>query len=311
MSTSENNEITCLSDDMFRFSTMSVEHFQELQTFIDNLYEQNRITNDEIVRSYISDAKYAIPENFPEARSILLIAVNTPPASISVIHDGKRTEIILPPQYYASGVTREQLDATVRQKIIKNESARIEKAFGMLIKQIAVRSGLGVYGRNNLVYVDGFGTYHTLHAYLTDYEFEKDNFRDVKMMDACVDCAICRTTCPTQCIPDDGFVINAGRCLSVHSERAEPFPEWITSDMHNALVGCMRCQIPCPVTSSLPDRTKQMEALNEEETSAILSGDWDDEMTKRLSDKLKMFTPESAADVIPLLRKNLAVLLRQ
>ncbi len=308
-STEKADEIISLHEDMFRYGTMSVSHFPEMQAFIDDLYTKKLITDDEIVQSYISEAKYSLPDTFLDARSIIIMAVATPPAVVPVHHKGKLTEVILPPQYYSSGLTRKQLDVTVHQKVIKKEGFRIEKVSGMLLKQMAVRSGLGSYGRNNLVYVDGMGTYHTIHAYLTDFEFDTDSFRDVVMMKECATCNICRSVCPTHCISDDTFVIDAGRCLSVHSERSEPFPHWVTAEMHNALIGCMRCQLTCPIIQSLPGKVTKLEALTEKETDAILSGDWNEEITTSLAKKLKMFTTEYAYEVIPLLKKNLAVLL--
>ena len=43
------------------------------------------------------------------------------------------------------------------------------------MKLAAVRSGLAQYGRNNICYVEGMGSFFSFHAYLTDRVFEEDH----------------------------------------------------------------------------------------------------------------------------------------
>ena len=67
------------------------------------------------------------------------------------------------------------------------------------------------------------------------------------MMNECNDCSLCVRVCPNKCICNQNFVIKAEHCLTFFNENNNDFPEWIDVKSHNSLVGCMKCQIVCPV----------------------------------------------------------------
>ena len=157
------------------------------------------------------------------------------------------------------------------------------------------------------------GSILNLYACYTNFQFEEDNWTEMKMMDHCSNCKICINNCPTNAIPtpsDENFVINAGKCISVYNEIDGKIPNWISADAHNALMGCMRCQLPCPGNRGVIKLTERFEDITETETKMMLEGITEQEFLNTLSKKLKMFYPSNAIKFFPRLKRNLELLIK-
>jgi epoxyqueuosine reductase len=76
--------------------------------------------------------------------------------------------------------------------------------------------------------------------------------------------------CPTGCIPYDGTVIDAERCLTYFNEHEADWPEWLDPEGHNSLVGCMRCQEFCPANRVHLRIPKVIAEFDREQTEWIL-----------------------------------------
>lgn len=296
------------TDVFYKYRTLSVEHLEDLQADIDTLKFGGRLSNHEIFRGYLSDMKFEIPESLPNAASLIVIAV---PAKLMIagfhLH-GERHEAMLPPGYYATRLTQEILQSTVRKEILKDAKCRLERATKIHLKLLAVRSGLGRYGRNNLCHVDGMGSLLRLFAYFTDHRCS-DDWTEMKMMDNCKDCRICMNHCPNNCIVEEKSVIDAGRCLSLYNEVAGEFPDWISPHAHNALIGCMKCQMHCPANREALKLVEKLEDVTEEETQRILNGTPDEKLLASLSKKLRGFVPAGSNEMFPIFTRNLRALL--
>jgi len=299
-------------DFKYKYKTVSVDHLEELQEDIDKLHRGGKLSDNEVYRSYIDSKKFELPENFRDAKSIIILAIFSKLALVNFQLDGKNHEIIIPPNYYDDGTTLEDFQNLILREVIKEPGYKIEYTNKLHVKLLAVRSGLGKYGRNNICYIDEWGSMINLYAYFTDFQFKEDNWTEMKMMDQCEKCTICIKNCPTNAIPqpsDENFVINAGNCISVYNEIKGIIPDWIPSDAHNALIGCMRCQKPCPSNRKIIGLTEILEDITEEETKMILDGKTDEELAKSLSNKLKMFYPPDADKVLPVIKRNLELLI--
>jgi len=292
----------------FRHRAVSVEHLKELQADIDRLGSEGKISHNQVFRSYIGDKQFRIPEDFPSAKYLIIIAVFMKPMLMNFHLEGRTHEIVLPPAYYDDGLTVEMLHEYILKEIVNEPGHRIERA-RVHLKLLAVRSGLGEYGRNNLCYVEGMGSMLHLYAFFTDYLCE-DSWSDLSMMDSCKNCRICMSSCPNKCISEGNFVIDVSRCLSLFNEIKGKFPEWIRPDAHNALMGCFRCQSCCPANREVIKLTGRLEDITEEETMKILVGTPDKELLDSLSRKLKGFYPTQSEEHFPVLMRNLRVLLR-
>lgn len=295
----------------YRFGRMSVERFKDLQADIDTLRRAGKLSRNPVYRSYIDSKKFDVPADFPLAKSVIILAYHTPLARGAFFLDGRRHEIVIPPQYYDDGQSLEGMKTLVREEILGDPGARLESASKLHLKLLAVRSGLGRYGRNNICYVDGMGTFLTLLAFFADVPVPAEEWHPLAMLDACRDCPICYGICPTGAITRENFVIDAGRCITLYNEVKGDFPPWILPSMHNALVGCLKCQLPCPENQKyLASSTLLLEDVTEEETRRILDGRVDDRLLKTLSRKLMKFGFTGSRESALLLARNLKPLVR-
>ncbi|HSG27127.1 MAG TPA: 4Fe-4S double cluster binding domain-containing protein, partial [Candidatus Krumholzibacterium sp.] len=294
----------------YDYRMLPVSRLPQMKEDIDRLVREKRVSDNETYRSYIEGRDYGMPEDFPGARTIISLATACPMGLVDFHYRGEKHELVIAPQYFDDGIAAEDLDRVVKEEIIGEGDWRVERIHGPLQKNLAVRSGLGRYGRNNIVYVDGMGSFLTLYCYFTDFDPGRDDWGELRMLDECGSCRICRRTCPTGAIRDDEFVIDAGRCLTLYNEVDGEFPEWIAPGSHNALAGCMKCQSPCPANREAKKNTLRLEPVTEEETEKILAGTSDTKLLETLTGKLKSYYPARSQEYFPIFTRNLGVLLR-
>jgi epoxyqueuosine reductase len=196
-------------DFTFRHRAVTVDHLKELQADIDRLENEGKISRNKVFRSYISNKQFRIPQDLSDAKSLIIIAVLMKPMLVNFLLGGRKHEIVLPSAYYDDGLTEEMLRDYILKEVVNEPGHRIERA-KVHLKLLAVRSGLGKYGRNNLCYVEGMGSMLALYAFFTDYPCE-DNWAEVDMMDNCKNCRICMNSCPNKCISEENFVIDVSR----------------------------------------------------------------------------------------------------
>ncbi|MCL2478811.1 MAG: hypothetical protein FWF22_04875, partial [Treponema sp.] len=132
-----------------------------------------------------------------------------------------------------------------------------------------VYSGLGRYGRNNICYIDGMGSYFNLKAYYTDVLCDDISY-PLRFLDECKNCSLCRKNCPTGAIGENP-VIDAAHCLTMYNENKDPMPGWMPQNAHHSLIGCLCCQEVCPVNRALPATPAAALELDEAETQAVLA----------------------------------------
>ena len=293
----------------YSFATTSVDRIAELQAYMDEQDRAGKLSANETFREYLESARYSLPEGFTNPKSIIAMAVETKLMSTAVHWRGVEHEILVPPQYYRTGMTPETLIEIVRDGIIGGTGHQVERMTQGHMKLLAVRTGLGRYGRNNICYVGDMGTLVTLYAFVTDYEFEGDEWTDVGMTAACADCRICREACPTGAIPEGGFVLDVAKCIPLYNEVDGEFPDWLSNDAHNALVGCMRCQLPCPGNAEAMTRAGRLEDLDEADVDAILADEPDEVALKRAADKLRIDVTHD--ELRPIIARNLRALLER
>ena len=155
-------------------------------------------------------------------------------------------------------------------------------------KRFAVCAGLAEYGRNNITYIDGWGSFFELQTYITDIPSEQNYiWRDVYCMDICNKCKVCIRNCPTGAIRDNRFLIDNEICLRRLNELEDPFPDWLARSSHHSVFGCYKCQDICPQNKTLFSNITETECFNEEETKFLLNGVKKDDMPKNLLEKVE------------------------
>ncbi len=290
----------------YKARRIPVGHVRDMQLEIERRHDQSEL-DPTFFAERLSWFEFAPPESLSCAKSVIVVAVPRPQSKVVLNLDGRRLELVSPPTYVAERGIRDQVLTLIGQ-ILGSRGYQVARA-ALPVKLLAVRSGLGRYGRNNICYVDGLGSFLQLVAVYSDLACEDDPWQDAQMADRCKDCWACRQRCPTGAIPADRFLLRAERCIVFHNERARefPFPDWIAPSWHNCLIGCMRCQSVCPLNRDVVDWFEGCEEFTEKETALLLEGTGPDRLSPTTREKLERLDLMDSLDILP---RNLGVLLR-
>ena len=293
------------ADFEFTFRTVAIGHLDDLKSWMEKIDRTGKMSRQANFREYIGGFRFQVPETIPNARSIIIVAMPLLGAAVIFHFKGRKIEIPIPSGYTDGGITTESVKERLLKDVIGERRWKLERT-RLPLKLLAVRSGLAEYGRNNISYVDGYGSYHQLRAFYTDYAFADDHWRTPVMMRECKNCSICRHRCPTQAIRKTDFVIDAGRCLTLYNELADPIPDWIDPRVHHTLVGCLKCQHECPVNEELAAKVETIAEIDERDTDFILNGGRIPERQQAIIARLKKFP---AAEDLAYLARNLGLVL--
>lgn len=222
------------------------------------------------VHNYIDGMRYLDGLGFTPKTVIIAALPRTAHMITFCLSAGPR-EVLLPPTYLGYGDTSRRLLKELRDT---GAYANLELLHAPL-KAIATGLGLAMYGRNNIAYVPGFGSYHQLVGLVTDAELGSIVREPVepRVMPSCRDCRACMAACPTGAIGEDRFLLRGERCLTMFNEDSDPWPDWLPSNVHHALVGCMVCQQACPQNANRLKTERCNDMFSESETAELLGGE--------------------------------------
>ncbi|MCL2352008.1 MAG: 4Fe-4S binding protein [Firmicutes bacterium] len=241
--------------------------------------------NTEFIQGTVNHFHSKLPPDIPfEPLSFLITAYPCPEWDIRLNYKGGQVTLPIPPAYIDPDAPTRRRLKEARDAVAKDH--QMTETHGVSIKLLAVLSGLGKYGRNNIFYSNDFGSYCTLEAYFTDIPCENRECT-ASFMDICEGCRLCEENCPTGAIGAHP-VIDVTRCLTMLNESNDPMPDWVPRDAHHALIGCMRCQDVCPANKTARTWDRGHIELDEAETEALLSLPPEDP-PRELTHKLKEF----------------------
>ena len=97
--------------------------------------------------------------------TVVVVVMPRPAHAVAFTVDGRQVEAVFPPTY----VRYQPLFEEVRKDLEEHglPGARVER-LNVPLKSLAARLGLVRYGRTNVTYAPGFGSYLQLFGYLTD-----------------------------------------------------------------------------------------------------------------------------------------------
>lgn len=244
----------------------------------------------------------------PRPRSLIAVAVPDRPVRLRFTVNGNPLTTAVPPTY----VHWERNDRTVEERlrrVLAPAGFVVARARGPT-KAMATLSALARYGRNNLTYVDGLGSYHRPVILVSDLPCDELPRQEPEALSCCATCRACMAACPTGAIGSDRFLLHAERCLTYWNEKPPevPFPDWIKPEWHNALVGCMRCQEVCPENRPFVGAFIEGPSFDEEETRTLLSGAREEDLSPTLRRALKAW---DLIDMLPIFPRNLGALLAE
>jgi epoxyqueuosine reductase len=202
-------------------------------------------------------------------RTAVIVAKPCPAHLVHFELDGKSIDALLPPTYFRYRALFEE----VRHDLAENglPGARTEILTAPL-KAVASRLGLISYGRNNITYVEGMGSYFQLCGYLTDVALPEMGLKPGSLLEQCEDCGVCLQMCPTGAIEEERILLRAEKCLTYVNENAGDWPDWLDQRGHNSLLGCLECQRCCPVNPELQVQDTAIR-FSKIETRILLSQD--------------------------------------
>lgn len=225
----------------------------------------------------------------PGAKSIICLAYN--------YHtDAKQSDPKAPRiSTYAYGRDYHKVVKSKMKKLAK----RISERFGafthrsfvdsapVLERDWARRSGLGWAGKNTMIINPLKGSRFFLSEMLVDFELVYDE----PIKDYCGTCTRCIDACPTDSIFEEGYSMDASRCISYLTIelKDEEIPEEFKGQMENWVFGCDICQDVCP-WNRFSERHQEADFEASDALLSMSREDWDN-MDQESFDELFFGTP--------------------
>ena len=219
-----------------------IRYLESLRQEIEEL-QQSHTIRQELFDTYLKGFQFDYSQVLPQAQSIILLAIPQPISILNIRWQEQSKQILIPPTYIYT--EDDQAAQRLLHTGIRHAGFSCCQA-SLPLKLLAVRSGLSQYGRNNISYIRGLGSFYRLTAFVSDLPCPEMPWHEIHRMPECENCKACQNNCPTCCIDENRSIIDATKCLTYHNEAASLLPDQIPSNAHNALIGCLRCQLTCP-----------------------------------------------------------------
>ncbi|MDD5468361.1 MAG: 4Fe-4S double cluster binding domain-containing protein [Anaerolineales bacterium] len=282
---------------------VSIGRLRDLKRDIQGAHKRNLFDPD-FYREWLTDFDFQPPRGDFTARSILIVATPAPQYRVTFQWGGQDLPLIVPPTYLfgkeVDSRTAAILEGYLAPRGYSQRPAKLPK------KLTAVRSGLARYGRNNISYVEGMGSFHRLAVFFSDLLCKQDAWQEPALMTECEKCTACRKRCPTGAIGADRFLLHAERCITYYNEKdgSVAFPADLAPAWHNCLVGCMLCQRACPQDAPYWEWVEEGPHFDSHETRLFCQGVELAQLPKVSQEKLAAFDLEGMLSTWP---RNLGV----
>ena len=286
----------------YRGAVLPIEHVAQLKHEIEERLSQKEIDAG-LYEKRLSHFRFDVTRSLPRACSIIITAAPQPQRKVTFHFNGQAYSVVIPPTYYQD---TDNPIGEILQNILSSSGCQLHPVV-LPAKLLAVRSGMAEYGKNNIAYVEGMGSFLRFRAFLSNMPPGRSDWLEPRVMNECDSCKACLNACLTRAIVPDRFLIHAERCITFLNESTDEFPEWLDPAWHNSLIGCMKCQLVCPVNKQFVKWVEQGEDFTEAETELILNGVLLDRLPPETVHKLNRSYMVDYLDVLP---RNLRALLR-
>ncbi|MBN2206692.1 MAG: 4Fe-4S dicluster domain-containing protein [Candidatus Aminicenantes bacterium] len=227
--------------------------------------------NPRFFESYLSGFRYLRDSAVSDPRGLILVAAPRPAHVVVFRLPDRELEAVLPPTYVKYRPFSEELLDALRADIgLATSDVDLLSA---PLKTLSAAAGLIRFGRNNIGYAPGWGSYFQLVGFVTRFPLAPETAPlgiEDRGLDACEGCDRCLRACPTGAITEARFLLRAETCLTLASETYDLGPRPLRPAPHNCLMGCLVCQEVCPVNKGLLKRERTGLVFPASETEALL-----------------------------------------
>jgi epoxyqueuosine reductase len=287
---------------------LSVNCLDKIKTDIEALKE-NETLND--FQNFIVNELYNFdfPETSFDISSIIMVAYPSKPANLTFNFENSKYIFKLPPAYIDKDSSLIEVETSLN-KFLNPKGHYVKLGLTLPRKLLAVRSGLASYGRNNICYVEGMGSFLNIVPLYSNIPCTDGVLHDIRDMIQCQNCKICINACPTKAIKDNSFLIDNEKCLTYFNEEGKDFkfPDWINPSSHNSIYGCSICQDVCPVNKAYLKNLNEPFEFSEEETLLLLNGKPLELFSEELRNKVEDLNMLEYLGTLP---RNLKVLINK
>ena len=272
-----------------------------MKSQVESLYAQ-RLFDQTFYEERLKFYDFDTSKKLANAQSIIIATTRQPIIHAKLLYQGITHRLIVPPTY--DNMTDKKA-SSILKTVLEPEGFRLAEV-NLPEKLLLAMSNIGKYGRNNIVYVEGMGSFHRPVSFITDAKLEELKWGSPEKHEKCIKCTICMKYCPTGAITNDQFLLRAEKCLTYYNESEHSFPEWIKSEWHNCLIGCMMCQNKCPLNKDYIHNIENVVNFSEKETLEILRNTPRNQLSTSTTEKLKKINLFSEYN---LLGRNLSALI--
>ncbi len=228
-----------------------------------------------VAAAVADEVAFDLPETPWAKRSVVVLALARPLTRATLTWHGSEHTVPVPPHYAGYHSVPRAMARRVDELL--RPAGFVAAHCEPPLKTLAACAGLARYGRNNVAYVAGLGSWLQLGACVSDAPPPDDAaWGEPRLLERCERCTACLRACPTAAIGGERFLLHTERCLTYHNESRAPFPDWLEPSAHHTAVGCLRCQKACPENHAAGLVEATPERFDEAETAAILATERDE-----------------------------------
>lgn len=200
-----------------------------------------------------ADKRQSLKEVFPNCKSALVFLFNYAESKYSLENENLGEAKIASYVTAFEGhdyhfVLKERLEKIISS--LKNEYPSLDARVALdvlpvLERDLALRSGLGWFGKNSMLIHRAHGSFNMIGSILLDRKFD---FKQTQMeTDHCGQCRACADACPTQAIDLETRTLKANLCVSTYTiELFKDAPAPKGFEQMQEIYGCDICQDVCP-----------------------------------------------------------------